>query len=70
MNRPLKDYAVYKGDGFLFIATKKECAERMGVSENTISFYASETYKRRLAKRDSQNAIVVVTLGFQEVTPC
>lgn len=35
----MKTYALYKGDEFLFVGTKKECAEFLGVTERTISYF-------------------------------
>lgn len=43
----MKIYALYKGDQFLIVGTKKELAEYLGVKEKTISFYSSEVWKKR-----------------------
>ncbi len=43
----MKTYALYWGDKFLALGTKKELADYLGVKEKTISFYASETWKKR-----------------------
>lgn len=40
-------YVLYKGDEVIDIGTKEELAERHGVSQETISFYASPTHKSR-----------------------
>ena len=44
------DIELYKGDNPLYTGTKKELADYLGVNVETISFYASPTYKRRNPK--------------------
>lgn len=41
-------YAIYKGEENLFDGTAKECAEYLGVSINTIHFWNTRTYKKRI----------------------
>ncbi len=53
-----KEYAVYKGENILAIGTLKDCAEKLGVKENTIKWYGTPTY----AKRTSENARRMVKL--------
>ena len=43
-------YALYKGEDPLCTGTKKDLADYLGVSIETISFYASPTYKKRNPK--------------------
>lgn len=50
-----KEYAVYKGDNLICIGTAKECAVEMGVQPETIKFYTTPTYQKRLAKRKKTN---------------
>ena len=40
-------FALYRGDEFVDVGTKKELAERMGVRTETIGFLASPTNARR-----------------------
>ena len=47
MNRE-KYYALYRGEKFLGIGTKKELAELLGVKVETISFYGTQAYKKRI----------------------
>lgn len=42
-----KDYALYKGDKFIELGTKDKIAILLGVKINTISFYATPTYRKR-----------------------
>ena len=46
MNRE-KIYALYRGEKFIAIGTKKELAELLNVKVETISFYATPAYKKR-----------------------
>ena len=54
------DYDVYKGDEFLTVGTAEECAEYLKVKVETIRFYVSATYKRRIKKRGSTNSAIIV----------
>lgn len=47
----LKEYAVYRGENMLAIGTAKECAEILNVKQDTIKYYVTNAYKRKLAKR-------------------
>lgn len=55
----MKWYALYKGDKFLFVGTRKELAEYLGVDEKTIYFYSSPVYKRR-KKNNFENCYLVI----------
>ena len=52
-------YAVYKGDEFIYMGTKKECSEHLGVKRNTIAFYSSPTYQKRAKTEDNDRMIVI-----------
>lgn len=41
----MKVYAVYKGDEMLCMGTKEECAEKMGVTAEYISWMTTPTGK-------------------------
>lgn len=41
-------YALYKGDKFIAIGTVNELAKIMNVTPNTIRFYLSPTYRKRI----------------------
>jgi hypothetical protein len=56
-----KEYAVYRGDSFMFIGTAKECSERLGCSVKSFLYYLTPSYKRKVAKRkNAVNYIIVV----------
>ncbi len=43
----MNDYALYHGDTFIDIGSKKYLADLLKVKENTITFYMSPTYIKR-----------------------
>lgn len=47
----MKEYAVYKGDNLLAMGTAEECAEALNVKAETIYYYTTDAYKRKLEKR-------------------
>ncbi len=55
----MREYAIYKGDKFLFLGNKKECAKYLKVKEKTISFYTTPTYKKRI-NNDYNNRIIAI----------
>ena len=55
-----KVYALYKGDVNLCDGTIKEIADKMNLSEETIRFYKSKTYKRR--RIDSENFLELIVI--------
>ncbi|TBL15266.1 hypothetical protein EYB35_07250 [Bacillus paranthracis] len=55
-----KIFMVYKGDDFLCEGTAKECAEFLGVKTETIKFYKTPAYKRRVAERKNAKNYIIV----------
>ena len=53
-----KEFALYKGDKFLKIGTRKELAEYLGVVPHTITFYKSPTWK----KKATPNSYIVIDI--------
>ena len=53
----MKEYAVYKGDRFITMGTDQECAEHLGVKPETIRWYTSPAYQRRLQKRKASDNV-------------
>lgn len=58
----MKEYAIYKGEDLVTTGTKEECAEKLGVKQETIVFWATPTN----AKRDKGNRTVAVRLDDGE----
>jgi hypothetical protein len=57
------EYAVYKGDSFICMGTVKECAEHMNVLPDTVKFYTTPSYEKRIEKRKkARNYITVIKL--------
>jgi hypothetical protein len=57
----VKEYAVYKGESLICIGTIVECAKHMGVLPETVRFYLTPTYQKRLAKRKNPKNYLTVT---------
>ena len=52
-------YALYRGEKFLAIGTKKELAELLGVKVETISFYGTPAYKKRINQAKSRRLVLI-----------
>lgn len=53
------EYAIYKGDDLIIIGTREECAEELGVKLDTISYYCTPAYRRKLIKRGAEDVAVI-----------
>ena len=63
------EYAVYRGDTFLFIGTAEECASRMNVKPAFIKWMTTPAGKRRFESRKGKSkALTAVKLkgGVEE----
>lgn len=56
-------YALYKGDKFLDIGTKKELAAKTGKSLNTMRFLASDVNKKRIESKGENNGLLMIKIG-------
>ena len=54
----MKEFALYKGDELLAMGTKREIAEKLGISVRSVPCYGTPSY----AKRTSENARRLVEL--------
>ena len=54
-----KIYALYRGEKFLGIGTKKELAELLNVKVKTISFYATPAYKKRTNEAKGRRLVLI-----------
>ncbi|MGT2729453.1 hypothetical protein ACVRWQ_05915 [Streptococcus phocae subsp. salmonis] len=54
-------YAIYKGDKFIDVGTKREIAERLGITPNSVAFLASPSHKKR-----SPNDRFAVFIGYDD----
>lgn len=57
-----KEYALYKGEKILSIGTIKKIAKELNVLPETIHFYQTPTYMKRLKNRKTKNARVLICL--------
>lgn len=55
------EYAMYKGEELLHIGTIKEIADNHGVLKETIKFYKTPTYERRIARRKNPKNYITLT---------
>lgn len=62
-----KEYALYKGDTFIDLGTKKYLAEKMGVKISTIHFMTTPAYKKRIKDEDYSNAYICIRIEDDEV---
>lgn len=56
----MKLYAAYKGDDFLAIGTLKELADRLSVRKETIIYYATPAYRKRVLESKNPNDRMIV----------
>lgn len=54
-----KVYALYRGEKFLGIGTKKELAELLNVKVETISFYGTPAYTKRTNLEKGRRLVVL-----------
>lgn len=54
-----KTYALYNGDTFIDLGSRKYIAELLGVKESTVEFYTSPVWRRR-HKHDGEGIIVII----------
>jgi hypothetical protein len=56
-------YALYKGDKFINLGSKKFLAKFIDVDERTITFYGTPTYKKRGKQNNDKRYIVIKIEG-------
>lgn len=65
-------YAIYEGDKFLDIGTKKELAKKFNVKPKTIGFLASPSQIKRLKNIELKGMVAVrigkVDDGFEQIS--
>jgi hypothetical protein len=60
MPRKLNIYAVYRGEKFVCEGTAKECADYMGILEDSFRWYLTPSYQKRIDKRKKTRKYLVV----------
>jgi hypothetical protein len=56
--------AIYKGDEFIYLGNKDECAKFLNVEPNTIYFISSATYMKRI--KGSNNRLIAIKVEEEE----
>lgn len=56
------EYAIYRGDEFLCIGTRKECAEWLGTTESHVQQLLSPVRKERISKVKNPRGLIAVKL--------
>lgn len=54
-----KIYAVYKGEEFKMTGTWYDVLDTLKISESTLRYYLSPSYKKRFKKGDSKRLVIV-----------
>ncbi|MGB3161570.1 MAG: hypothetical protein WBA84_10020 [Carnobacterium sp.] len=47
MSKPIKEYALYKGENLLSIGTACEIAEQMNIAVRSVLYLQTKSYKKR-----------------------
>ena len=58
-----KIYALYKGDTFIDVGTKKELSARLGIGVKTLGYYAAPSRRKRY---NEEKACIVIRLEEDE----
>lgn len=53
------NYAIYKGDKFLFVGTAEECGEYLGIKAKSVQFRTTPAYKKRIKEVYENRQIVI-----------
>lgn len=59
----MKEYALYKGDQIIAVGTANQIAEEIGVKPETVYYYKSPSYQRRVS---GKNGRVLVDIDEDE----
>lgn len=59
-------YALYKGDTFIDIGTRKELAEKWGYSQRTLECLTTPSHIKRRDKWTKENHLILVLLDDEE----
>jgi len=53
-------YALYKGDKFIDLGTKEYLAKKLNVKPETISFYTTPSYRKRI--KDYNKTLIIIKI--------
>lgn len=58
--RDQRDYALYKGEEIMCIGTIDEIAKAQGIDRQTVKFYKTPGYLKRVEKRKTSNSSMLL----------
>lgn len=61
-SRRYGEYAVYSGDQLRFIGSREDVLDRLGISEETLNYYLTPTYLKRVERRKTSTDALIITL--------
>lgn len=61
-----KIYAIYKGDTFIDLGTKKELAKKMNCRTEFIGYLATPTNLRKIQKRKNKDNNALIAIRIEE----
>lgn len=53
----VKEFALYKGEELLVMGTKREIAEKLGISVRSVSFYGTPSCVKRTSEKNGRRLI-------------
>ena len=53
----VKEYALYKGEEIIAMGTKREIAERLGISVHSVDHYGTPAYARRTSEERGRRLV-------------
>lgn len=53
----VKEYALYKGDELLATGTKREIAEKLGISVHAVTYYGTPNYAKRTSEKNGRRLV-------------
>lgn len=53
----IKEYALYKGDELLAMGTKREIAEQLGISVDSVTCYGTPSYAKRTSENNGRRLV-------------
>lgn len=53
----MKEYALYKGDELLAMGTKREIAEQLGISVDSVTCYGTPSYAKRTSENNGRRLV-------------
>ncbi len=63
---PRKEYAIYKGDEFLFVGDIYQCSRYLNVKKETIRFMSYPAYKKRINENSQRLDVIVLERESEE----